>query len=187
MAPGMNQAQRDGSIAEKSKAAAQKRLEAVELPAATAMAAYGESCRRSGHVLLSLDDPAPPPDALSYARSFPGGSLLAGAPRSDQNEKSPGMGRSSFMQRSKTATYWGPPTASQEELPSRRNSKRIRGSGSVPNIWPLWISVLFRYARAGAVCCCVRDFATAGAATRAARATADSRNFRFLFMINLVR
>jgi hypothetical protein len=29
MAPGMNQAQRDGSIAEKSQAAAQKRLEAV--------------------------------------------------------------------------------------------------------------------------------------------------------------
>ena len=40
-------------------------------------------------------------------------------------------------------------TAAQEELPSRRNSKRTCGSGSAPSL-PAWMTVLFRYARAGA-------------------------------------
>jgi hypothetical protein len=38
---------------------------------------------------------------------------------------------------------------------------------------------------AGAVCC-ERDFATAGTATRAAGARADSVAFKYVFMINLV-
>jgi hypothetical protein len=42
-------------------------------------------------------------------------------------------------------------------------------------------------ADAGAVCCCERDLATAEAARRAARATADSAAFSYVFMINLVR
>jgi hypothetical protein len=33
----------------------------------------------------------------------------------------------------------------------------------------------------------VRDFATAGAATKAARAAADSTTFKFMLMINLAR
>jgi hypothetical protein len=45
-------------------------------------------------------------DALSYASGFLDGSLLAGA-QGDQNEKSPGTRRSSFMQRIKNSDLSG--------------------------------------------------------------------------------
>jgi hypothetical protein len=72
-------------------------------------------------------------DALSHASAFRAGCLLAGALGRTKTKRAPAGAGALSCSGAKTATY----SLSQEELPSRRNSERIRGSGSVLSLWPV--------------------------------------------------